>query len=465
MLAGIEKVAPTLEDAACILRVLARSATGQEMSAYTTFSAGPRRAGDADGPEAFHVVLVDNGRSALLGSPTEDILRCIRCGCCLNACPVYGKVGGHAYGSAYPGPVGAVLTPSLAGLEETRHLPNASSLCGRCEEVCPMRIPDPGDAAPSPRAGGQGGPRPGGGQARPGPVERAGAPPPALPPSQRPRRRRHGRAGPAARALPPPAAGGGVDAGPRPRRAAGPELPGALGAGRTAVNARQAILGRVRRGLGRAGGTADERAREAVAQRLACRPRGPLPAALNRSRAALVDRFASKARAVDATVAFVAGDEAAPGAVAAYLRSRNLPAEAARAPHPDLDAMDWAGAALTVRRRAPGPADRVGVNRAFAAAAETGTLAMASGPDSPATMNFLPETHIAVIRESEIAAGLEEVWDRLRGAGRGGGEGLPRTLNLITGTSRTGDIEQTLQTGVHGPRRLHIVVVREGLRP
>ncbi len=143
VLAGIEKVVPTLEDVSTMLRLLARSATGQEMSSYTTFSAGPRRDGDADGPEAFHVVLVDNGRSALLGGATREILRCIRCGCCLNACPVYGKVGGHAYGSAYPGPVGAVLTPSLAGLAETAHLPNASSLCGRCEEVCPMRIPIP----------------------------------------------------------------------------------------------------------------------------------------------------------------------------------------------------------------------------------------------------------------------------------------------------------------------------------
>ena len=143
VLAGIEKVVPTLEDATTILRVLARSATGQEMSSYTTFSAGGRREGDPDGPEAYHVVLIDNGRSALLGTETEDILRCIRCGCCLNACPVYGKIGGHAYGSTYSGPMGAILTPSLAGLAEAHHLPNASTLCGRCEEVCPMRIPIP----------------------------------------------------------------------------------------------------------------------------------------------------------------------------------------------------------------------------------------------------------------------------------------------------------------------------------
>ncbi|MBT6511019.1 MAG: iron-sulfur cluster-binding protein [Rhodospirillaceae bacterium] len=143
VLASIEKVMPTLEDATTVLRVLARSATGQEMSSYTSLSAGGRREDDLDGPAAFHVVLLDNGRSALLGSPTHEILRCIRCGCCLNACPVYGKVGGHTYGSTYSGPMGAVLTPSLVGLAETSHLPNASSLCGRCEEVCPMRIPIP----------------------------------------------------------------------------------------------------------------------------------------------------------------------------------------------------------------------------------------------------------------------------------------------------------------------------------
>ena len=143
VIATLEKVVPTLEDATTIMRVLARSATGQEFSTYTTVSTGPRRPGDADGPEAYHVVLLDNGRSRLLGSEFRELLRCIKCGACMNHCPVYGAVGGHAYGWVYPGPVGAVLTPNLIGLEEARHLPNASSFCGRCEEVCPMRIPLP----------------------------------------------------------------------------------------------------------------------------------------------------------------------------------------------------------------------------------------------------------------------------------------------------------------------------------
>lgn len=143
VLASIEKVVPTLEDMATLMRLLARSATGQEMGVYTTFSTGPRRPGDVDGPEAFHVVLLDNGRSAMLGGDFEEMLRCIRCGACINHCPIYKSIGGHAYGSVYPGPMGSVLTPSLSGLEKSAHLANASTLCGRCEAVCPMRIPLP----------------------------------------------------------------------------------------------------------------------------------------------------------------------------------------------------------------------------------------------------------------------------------------------------------------------------------
>ncbi|MCW5750418.1 MAG: iron-sulfur cluster-binding protein [Alphaproteobacteria bacterium] len=143
VITSIEKVVPTLEDVSTILRVLARSATGQEFSSYTTFSTGPKRAGDLDGPEQFHVVLLDNGRSDLLGTEMQDLLRCIRCGACMNHCPVYHSVGGHAYGWVYPGPIGAALDPHFLGIEEAQHLPNASTFCGRCESVCPMRIPLP----------------------------------------------------------------------------------------------------------------------------------------------------------------------------------------------------------------------------------------------------------------------------------------------------------------------------------
>ncbi|PTW62379.1 L-lactate dehydrogenase complex protein LldF [Breoghania corrubedonensis] len=143
VLATLEKVTPTLEDVSQILRVLARSATGQDTSVYTTFSTGPRRPEDPDGPEEYHVVLIDNGRSSMLGGDYQDMLRCIRCGACMNHCPVYHAIGGHAYGWVYPGPMGAVLTPSLTSIDEAGHLPNASTFCGRCESVCPMRIPLP----------------------------------------------------------------------------------------------------------------------------------------------------------------------------------------------------------------------------------------------------------------------------------------------------------------------------------
>jgi len=143
VIASIEKIVPTLEDVSTLLRVLARSATGQDMTVYNTFSTGPRRPGDPDGPEEYHVVILDNGRTAMLGNEFHDMLRCIRCGACMNHCPVYHAIGGHAYGTPYVGPMGAVLGPALFGLEKAANLPNASTFCGRCESVCPMRIPLP----------------------------------------------------------------------------------------------------------------------------------------------------------------------------------------------------------------------------------------------------------------------------------------------------------------------------------
>ena len=143
VLMGIEKLVETLADLDACLKVLARSGTGQKLTVYTTMVNGPRRAGDADGPEELHVVLLDNGRSRILAGETAEILGCIRCGACLNVCPVYRNIGGHAYGDTYPGPVGAVVTPGLRGLEPWRDLPHASSLCGACREVCPVRLDIP----------------------------------------------------------------------------------------------------------------------------------------------------------------------------------------------------------------------------------------------------------------------------------------------------------------------------------
>ena len=143
VITSIEKLVPTLEDLSTILRLLARSATGQECSTYMTLSTGGRRVNDHDGPADYHVVILDNGRTDLIGTEFQDVLRCIRCGACINHCPVYGAIGGHAYGWVYPGPIGSVLTPALIGVKEAGNLPNASTFCGKCADVCPMKIPLP----------------------------------------------------------------------------------------------------------------------------------------------------------------------------------------------------------------------------------------------------------------------------------------------------------------------------------
>ena len=143
VLTGIEKVCADLNDAAVLLRLLTRSATGQDISSYVSAMFGPRGPDETDGPENFHVVLVDNGRSRLIGGEAEEVLCCIRCSACLNHCPIYGAVGGHAYGATYPGPIGAALNPGTMGVGVAGHHANASTFCGRCAEVCPVKIPLP----------------------------------------------------------------------------------------------------------------------------------------------------------------------------------------------------------------------------------------------------------------------------------------------------------------------------------
>jgi L-lactate dehydrogenase complex protein LldF len=143
VLTGIEKVLPTLEDVATLMRLLPRSATGQPISNYFSVLTGPRRAGEEDGPEHMYYVLLDAGRTGLLGGEFQEMLRCIRCGACMNHCPVYQKIGGHAYGWVYPGPMGSVLTPSYVGIENALDLPQAATLCSQCSVVCPVKIPLP----------------------------------------------------------------------------------------------------------------------------------------------------------------------------------------------------------------------------------------------------------------------------------------------------------------------------------
>jgi len=140
---GIEKVIPRLEDLSHFLEILARTATGQKLTTYTSFITGPRREGELDGPREMHVVILDNGRSAMLADPVlREALNCIRCGACLNVCPIYRRIGGHAYRSVYPGPIGSIVSPNLFG-SAAGYLPFASTLCGACKDICPVKIDIP----------------------------------------------------------------------------------------------------------------------------------------------------------------------------------------------------------------------------------------------------------------------------------------------------------------------------------
>ena len=223
------------------------------------------------------------------------------------------------------------------------------------------------------------------------------------------------------------------------------------------TDARTQILDGIRRSLRR--GELGGDARAAVEQRLAAPPRGPGVARAQRPQAEKVALFCQWAEANNATVARVAPAEV-PAEVTAYLARNNLPASAAMAPSPQLEGYDWASQKmLSLRRGRAEASDHVAITGAFAGIAETGTLVTTSGPDHPVSLNLLPDTHVVVLREGDIVSGYEEVWQRLRA--RYGKNAMPRTVNTITGPSRTGDIEQTIELGAHGPRRMHILVVRE----
>ncbi|MDP2330076.1 MAG: lactate utilization protein [Reyranella sp.] len=224
---------------------------------------------------------------------------------------------------------------------------------------------------------------------------------------------------------------------------------------RTAT-ARAQILNGIRRSLHRGEISGDQR--EAVEARLAQPPRGPAVARAQLAQPEKVALFCQWAEANNATVARVAAADVA-AEVVSYLARSNLAARAVMAPSAQLADYDWAGQKMLSLRRGRGEAnDQVSITGAFAGIAETGTLVMASGPEHPVTLNLLPDTHIVVVREDDIVGGYEDVWVRLRQ--RFGKDRMPRTINTLTGPSRTGDIEQTIELGAHGPRRMHIVVVR-----
>lgn len=222
------------------------------------------------------------------------------------------------------------------------------------------------------------------------------------------------------------------------------------------MSAREAVLAKVRNAA--KGNASDEERRATVAARLSDTPLGVIPARAKLPKDGQLELFCSMAEMFGATMTRVSDYKAVPAEVSSYLRARNLPAEVRMGADKRLKKADWvAEKNLEVRHGASDGADLAGVSHAMAGIAETGTLALLSGPDNPTTINFLPEHHIVVLKAADIKGDMESVWAKLRKS-RGKGE-MPRAVNLVTGPSRSGDIEQTIILGAHGPRALHIVIV------
>jgi len=220
------------------------------------------------------------------------------------------------------------------------------------------------------------------------------------------------------------------------------------------MSGRDSILGTIRSGLGR--GELGDAEKGALEDRITARGRGVRPSRVDLDMDGLADLFVDYAKGVDMSVDRVASMEDVPDRVADYLARENLPANLRVAPDPSLDGIPWEKRpTLTITRGKTDGSDEVGLTGAFAGVAETGTLIMRSGPEHPTTLNFLPDSHLVVIRKSQIVGSYEDAWDKIRD-----GE-MPRTVNFIAGPSRTGDIEQTIFMGAHGPRRMHIVLVED----
>ena len=463
VMTSIEKLVPTFEDAATLLRLLARSATGQEFSSYTTISTGPRRAGDLDGPEQYHVILLDNGRSAMIGTEFQATMH-----------PLFGMhepLSGVCRGRR------PCLWLGLSGAdgrgidaEPDRHRGSRTSakrldVLRALRERMPGQDPVAQDDAPLARARIRRKTEPGGLPQRPCSVGMGRAPSGALSRAYRDSRpgARLGRR--PAWPLPHSASGGWLDRGARYAGAGGPQLSEPLDASAEewsgpVSEARERILANVRNSLGR--GRLDRNEEAELRARLAAHPRNPVPArATTIDERARIDLFIAMAEEVQSTVTRVNSLAAVPEAIARYLGAENLPAELVMAPDPSLDEIPWkTWPLLKIRRGRAEAEDRVSLTPCHAAIAETGTLMLISGAQTPTTLNFLPETHIVVVRRDQVVATYEDGWDRLR-AGKTA-EVIPRTVNFVTGPSRTADIEQHIELGAHGPRRLHIVLVEDG---
>ena len=423
-----------------LLQLLPRSATGQRLSSYTSIITGPRRAGEADGPDEVHLVILDNGRAELLGSEYHEMLACIRCGACLNVCPVYRQTGGHAYGWVYSGPMGAVLTPLLAAkYPEAAEVANASTLCGACMDACPVQIPLQdlllGAAAPARQRRPAAPSGPGGGRGR-----RRGRRPPATARSTRAATWARGL-GRHAKWLP------GASRWTDGREAPAPAL--------ERFRDRWAL----RRWIGPCSSAGCATASPAACPRTSptrCRPPAHVPEIVHLvlDRDDLVGTFERTATAADAIVHRVEGREV-PGELVGAIVERHAVARAVATAEPEAAAVAATLADLGVTVSGPdresAAGAQLGVTSAVSAIAATGSVVLDSGIARGRLAGLLPEVHLCVVPVDRLVATPSDV---LRGLAA-----LPSNLVLVSGPSRTGDIEQILTLGVHGPVALHVVLL------
>ncbi len=443
-LMGIERLLPSLADLATMLRVLPRSATGQKLTAYVSLIQGPRGPLDPDGPQERHIILIDNGRSRLTGTRLEESLLCIRCGACLNACPVYREIGGHTYGSIYQGPIGSVLSPALFGVAEFGHLAKASSLCGACEEACPVGLPLP-DLLLRLRDDYI--------QVAPQPAWMRWAMRAYAWAVVSPRRYRLAQTAAALAVRIAPRRAGWIT-----------QLPGPL-SGWTASRHFPPFPSRPFRD--RFAGL-EPAAPRSTEHRTGSTERSVEPEPSPKGDA-LMDHFEREVQALGGEVIRCAAEEG-PARAARSLQSLGVRSLIAwERDDPILGAICEAcaqrGMAISIPRF---PAEGGGAHQtaltqashadagltgATAGLADTGTLVLPAGPGRPSIASLLPATHLAVLRSRDVYPSLES-W--LEAGGASDVLSAP-AVALVSGPSRTADIEMTLTVGVHGPGKLIVL--------
>jgi L-lactate dehydrogenase complex protein LldF len=442
-LMGIERLVPDLEGLSLIVKMLPRSATGQQITVYTQLISGPRRANEHDGAQERHIVLIDNGRRALSQTSLSEALFCIRCGACINACPVFREIGGYSYTSKsgdytpYPGPIGSVLSPGLFGQGDFGHLAQASTLCGACKEACPMDIDLPTMLL----------------RVRSGEVKVAGQAAPTAVPADIPAPVSMGlktftwastrpRLFKAAQKL---AAAAGKIWSPR---TAWMTLPTLTGWGYSKDFPRPAI--KTFRDRWNTGGISKTHLSWGVEgiKDVSSIPNEGVEDSVKQL-ATPVERFEAELKALDGKFIACNQDELE-AKILALLKDKGVSEimswEANQLPEGLAEGLQNQGISMDFKGD---PAIKVGLTGAQAAIAETGTLVLASGPGRPGSTSLLPEVHIAVLHEKDIYYNLPQVLklQEIREAA---------SVALISGPSRTADIEMTLTIGVHGPGEVFV---------